>query len=717
MENITSAPSVREVESAWKSRKSSIEHAKRKALITRDIGPTPMIADIDRREACRNDFALFCKTYNPNAFYLESSPIHEMAIDRISECVTQGAMYCYAMPRGSGKTTLAKMAAWWALSYSHRKYVYLIGATGDRAIRLLESIRVWCRFNRPYIDDFPEISVAIRGLNGRGNGAAGQTQNGRSTMIGWTKESLIMPTVSPAPNWNYADYGYDEMPEFAITSGAAAACSGLTGDGIRGNVITTSTGDELRPDFVIADDPQTDRSARSPTQNFDRYDLMTGAVLGMAGPDKTISLLMPCTIIRQGDMVSRCLDRKESPLFRGMTTSILTTMPENLDLWEPYFEKYQYGMLQEPPTLEYANKYYLEHREQLDAGCEATWESRMLPGEISAIQSAMNLYCRDRKVFFAEYMNQPVDLSEEKTFLNAAQIVRKQHNYKRAECPVEVTKVVVFCDVQKEFLIWSMVGFAEDFTGYLLDYGTFPEQPTRTWSKSKSNALLTTKHPELSEDGRVYRAITDMIAATMQMRVVKPDGGEVMQVDAIGIDIGYKRQTVLRAIRDSRDSRVVPVRGMAVKPNDKPMDHTDNVKRWTSAGRRLGPGWRMGDAQNGVRIVQTEPSRWKTFLHERLCVPIGETGSFSLYKESEFHHHLIASHLTSEFRQQVEGKYGQFDIWSIKPGSDNDNDWLDCLSNCCMLASYLGISAVGAEEIQPRHRRKKMNASAWGSSR
>lgn len=682
----------------------------------RDLGELPKIASLDRRKACQYDFRNFCLTYNPRVFYLDFSPIHEDAIKRIEECVLHGAKYAYAMPRGSGKSSLAKTAAWWALSYAHRKYVYLIGATGSRSQRLLDSIKIWMRFNRPYIDDFPEVSVAIAELKGRGNGATGQLQHGRSTMIGWTKDMLVLPTVTPPSNFPYQDYGMDSLPDFVPTSGHAAACSGLTGDGIRGNAITTSVGDEVRPDLVLADDPQTDRSAASPTQNLDRYDLMTGAVLGMAGPDKNISLLMPCTIIKKGDMVSRCLDRKRSPLFRGQTTSILQAMPVNMGEWEKYFERYHYGMLQEPPTMSYANQFYEENRELLEEGCVPTWPQRMQDNEVSAIQHAMNLYALDRKTFFAEYMNQPVDAVEEITFLTSQEIVQKQHRYKRLECPIEVTKVVVFCDVQKEFLIWSMVGFTDQFSGYLLDYGTYPEQAGRTWEKSKTPDLLTRMYPDMSEDGRLYRAITDFIDAVFKTRISRPDDGTFLQVDLLGIDRGYKPTTVLKAIRDSRERRVVPVRGGAWKATDRPMDHPDNIKRWTAGGRRLGPGWRLADAQQGVQSIETEPSRWKTFLHEHLAVPLGEPGSISIYQESNYHHHLLAEHLTAEYRTTVDTKWGKRDTWQLKP-SVRDNDYLDCLSNCCMLASFLGIKTFGTEETGPRVSRKIANPSRWGMVR
>jgi hypothetical protein len=58
--------------------------------------------------ACRKSLRLFCETYNPEAFYLGWSDDHLRAIDRIEEAATLGALFAFAMARGSGKTTICR---------------------------------------------------------------------------------------------------------------------------------------------------------------------------------------------------------------------------------------------------------------------------------------------------------------------------------------------------------------------------------------------------------------------------------------------------------------------------------------------------------------------------------------------------------------------------------------------------------------------------------
>jgi hypothetical protein len=588
----------------------------------------------------------------------------------------------------------------------------MIGATSEKAIGLLGSIKVWMRYNKEWVADFPEISRGVVELNGRGNAAASQLQNSESTLISWQKDSITMPTVMPPPNFPYADYGLDSMPEWAVTSGLMIGTSGLTGDGIRGSVVTTRTGDELRPDLVLADDPQTDQSAKSPTQNQSRYDLMTGAVLGMAGPDKRLSMLMPCTQIKQGDMVSGVLDRKRNPLFRGQTTSILTEMPANMDLWEEYFKHYQWCALQEPPNFDLSNKFYLDNREAMDEGCRATWPERFFDGEVSGIQHAMNLYVRDPKTFWSEYMNQPRDEEGDLVFLSPDEICKKQSEYARYEVPLEVQKVTAFVDVQKELLFYAVVGWGMNFDGYVLDYGTFPSQHRLTFEKRELPKMLSEKYPNATEDGRIYAALKDFLGVLANLQLKRQTDGKLMEIDFIGIDRGYKPSTVKKFVRDMRISKLVPMFGGKWTGTERPINHPDNIKKWTSGGRRLGQDWRVGDAHQGVQSLEHNPNFWKTRVQEALSVPVGDPGSICLFKDEPFKHQLMAMHLTSSNRTQVESKHGVFDVWKLKPGH-KDDDFFDCMVGNFILANYAGLSITGVTGEEHRATRKKVDIKKW----
>ena len=80
---------------------------KRQSAAGRDIGAIPPPANQRRRKACESSFRLFCETYGAESFPLAWSPDHLTAIAKIESAVLRGELFAFAMPRGSGKTTLA----------------------------------------------------------------------------------------------------------------------------------------------------------------------------------------------------------------------------------------------------------------------------------------------------------------------------------------------------------------------------------------------------------------------------------------------------------------------------------------------------------------------------------------------------------------------------------------------------------------------------------
>ena len=105
------------------------------------------------------------------------------------------------------------------------------------------------------------------------------------------------------------------------TNGAIIEAHGLTG-AIRGKARDGKTGKVLRPDFVLIDDPQSRDSAESVSQTAMRERIIMGDILGLAGPRKKIAAVMPCTVIRKGDLAHRFLDNAVHPEWQGITTNL-----------------------------------------------------------------------------------------------------------------------------------------------------------------------------------------------------------------------------------------------------------------------------------------------------------------------------------------------------------------------------------------------------------
>ena len=313
----------------------------------RDIGSLPPVVDPERRELCRLNLRLFLETYFKEIFCYDWSPDHLKAIDLIEQAVLRGALFALAMPRASGKTSLCECACLWAALYGHHQFICVIGSDEDSAKELLQSVKTQIETNELLLEDFPEVCCPVVALDGQNNRANGQTYQGERTCITWTDKKVVLPTI-----------------EGSAASEVVINTRGITGR-IRGMKHTRRDGSSARPSLVIVDDPQTDESARSVTQCERRERTLAGAVLGLAGPGKKISGIMPCTVIVQDDMADKILNRDKHPYWNGQRTKMLYQFPANMELWDQYRELREDGFRAGDYGAK-ANRFYKKNRKQMD---------------------------------------------------------------------------------------------------------------------------------------------------------------------------------------------------------------------------------------------------------------------------------------------------------------------------------------------------------------
>lgn len=666
----------------------------------RDIGSIRLIKNLPRRNACKKSLRLFCETYNAEAFSLDWSADHLHVIASIERSVRGGFLQAFAMPRGSGKTTLCRMAVLWVASYALSPYVFLIGATASKAEDSLDAIKTWIRYLPKYGEDFPEIAQAAVALGGIANKQSGQLCCGESTAIRWEKDRLVLPRV-PKPK-NLRCKG-----KYAPTSGLVIGCSGLTGEGIRGSLFTVPTGAQVRPSLVLIDDPQTDESAASDTQNQSRYALLTGAVLGMAGPGKSISGVMPCTVIRPEDMADRVLNRKAHPLWRGIRTQLLRSMPTNMEVWERYFETYRECMGRDEPDISTANEYYTTNRDELDEGAEASWPERKLDEEVSATQHAMNLYARDRAAFFAEYQNQPLDMSESANHplrLTKAVLEKKLNGVARSVVPKECEHLTAFIDVGGDLLHWMVSAWTDTLAGGPIDYGAMPDQKAAYFSKTNVPKPLAKMFPGMAQDAYLLAALDILVDQLLTRSFVREDG-RAMSIAKILVDIKWgEKNKLLRSWcrRHQHHGRILhAAQGFGFSATSIPMAD------YRPDGAKRGEHWRNGPPKEGDIWITVDTNWWKSKAAERLALPLGTPGAWSIFGEDMREHAMLFDHFCEEDPVDVSARGRTVTEWKTKKGVV-DNDYWDCLVGSAVGASMLGAVIPGME----RPKRQRMALSA-----
>lgn len=642
------------------------------SLAGRDIGPLPEVVNPDRKAACERNFQLFCESYFPETYALAWSPDHLKVIEKIETAVLRGGLFALALPRGSGKTTITESAALWSMLYGHREFVVLIGATESAALELLDSLKTELEVNERLAEDFPEVCYPVAQLEGIANRCAGQLYKGERTRITWTSNEIVLPTV-----------------EGSRASGIIVRVAGITGR-IRGMKFKRSDGRNVRPSLVVIDDPQTSESAGSLEQTRKRVRVLAGDILGLAGPGQKISGIMPCTIIRPGDMADIILNRNTHPDWNGEKTRMVYRFPTNMKLWEEYAE-IRAEALRTEGNFQKATEFYLANREAMDAGAEVSWEARFNHDEVSALQHAMNLKFQDESAFMSEYQNDPLpDDTADDSLLSVDEICAKINGLARRRVPLKCDRLTMFVDVQKALLFYVVIAWAEDFTGAVIDYGSWPDQHRHEYSLGDANPSIQTLFPKAGFEGALYAALSALTDECLGREWEREDGA-VLKIERALVDANWGQSTdvVYQFCRQSSHAGVIlPSHGRYVGASSKPM--TEYRKQ---QGDRLGFNWMIPNVagKRAIRHVIYDTNYWKSFIHARLAVPVGDKGSLTLYGRIPGAHQLFAEHLTAEYRVKTQGRGRTVDEWKLKPQS-HDNHFLDCVAGCAVCGSMLGAS-------------------------
>ena len=646
------------------------ERARRVSAAGRDIGPPPAIVDPARRDGTRSDFREFCETYASESFPLAWSPDHLTAISKIEGAVLRGELFAFAMPRGSGKTTLCEWASIWALLHGHRQFIVIVGSDQAIAEQMLDSIKSHLEQNDLLADDFPDATFPIRALEGINKRARGQTINGKSTKIEWDADQITLATVPGG-----------------ICSGAAVRVAGITGR-IRGLRHTRPDGKTIRPDLVLIDDPQTDESAASPSQCATREKTLAGAILGLAGPGKEISGLCTVTVIRTDDLADRLLDRQRHPSWQGERTKLVYEWPDAEDDWSEYAELRREGQRDGTGTGR-ADEFYRQRQARMDAGSRVAWPERKAAGDLSAIQHAWNLRIdRGESAFNAEFQNAPLadDITTDK--LDKRQLPLRATNIPRGVIPAGHTKLTAFVDVQERLLYWLVCSWSESFGGHVVAYGSHPDQGSSFYEAGSARKTLALATPGASFEAAL-RAGLDETARLLLSHEWKREDGVPMRISQVLVDSNWGQSTaVVRNFCRSTPfaAQILPSRGKGVGASGTPMGPRKN------RGDRGGLNWLVGKTAEGFQIEATyDTNFWKTFTSARLRLGLGDPEAIMFHAGN---HEMLIEHLISEFPVRVEARGRSVDEWKSVA---RENHYWDCLVGAAVAASITGLEPAASE--------------------
>jgi hypothetical protein len=660
--------------------------------LSNEISPLPDVVNPQRREDSKRSLKLFSEYYFPNKFHLGWSESHIDLINTMENLVLPGkdrpggGTVAAALPRGSGKSSLAETCAIWALFHGHKKYVLCLAAGNILGRQLFNAIKSEVENNDRLLEDFPEICMPFRAADYNQFRMRNQMHQGKRTNITYGADSFSLPEIEGSP-----------------TSGSYIRCGSITAS-MRGLKRSTASGESLRPDFVIVDDPQTDGSAKSASQTQNRERIIQGAILGLAGPRVPITVVMPCTVIQQGDLADRFLDRERKPEWQGVRSSLLIDFPTNMDMWNKYYEIRQQSF-RDGRFGRDATEFYATNQVEMDAGAKVSWVQRFDPPlELSAIQHAMNLYFRDPSAFWSEYQNKPLTQStgEQKPsiVLQSQDIIRRLSGLSYGICPRDTICITSGVDVQKDILYYITVAWREDFGGTIVDYGSCPEQSTEYYDAQNVQYPLARLFPGLLQSPLTFKGLEYLRDGPLARQYVRDESTDTVGIESVNVDANWN--LTADAVYDfckKNSPRFWPCHGKGIGAAMLPM------AEWS---KKVGTihhkaNWRISPStlgRNRGRHILYDTNFWKSRIGERLVTPDGTANGIYLFGKSSVKHQLIADHLSAESPIRTHGRGRDVDEWRTKAHL-SENHWWDCLILSAVAASKSGLELLEVMSDSP----------------
>lgn len=665
------------------------------------------------RAAWKADAEKFLREAFPNAFKARFCPTHQRLIAKTQDIATNGGQYAAALWRRGGKTAIFVRMMIWAIVNGYHRFGVVVGANAKNTNSILDGLKTEFKGNPQLTAQYPEACNPLNELNGDGKRALGQWWGEQKTAIGLGSYSLRLATI---PATIAAGNAGAQIWALSIASAAR---------GIQ-NVLPDGT--ILRPSFIMLDDVQTDKSAKSMTETLTRIDIIDRGIMGTFGGDAPPCAVMACTPIVDGDLACHYLDRNKAPEWRGDTTALMKSFPSNMQWWDDY-RALKTRMLKTDGDTNAASRMYRDDRARADAGAVVEWPEMETPGSLSVVQFCMDKWqAKDGGAAFeAEFQCKPRTANRGgDMMLDAESIAKKVSGLRETIVPEEAEWLTAFVDAGKAYLFYAVCAWSKDYTGTCIEYGAWPRQYKVYYTKDDANPTIESyfaaTRPGLAgaNEATMLAAALDTFLPDLMQRTYRTLTGTEFSIKRILCDAGDLGDVVCAAIARLNQPRerlpiVMPSKGFGLKENE------NDMAEWKiNPGDVVGWHWRAPAPKAGaLRGVQIDTNHFKSHVHKELFVDPLRPGNFTLWgtRDSrgnvEANHNMISHQLTAELPDRVFSDRRQKwrTKWRLKPNAENEG--LDCMVGCAVGASMLGAELQGAGEPPKRKGKRTVNWSEY----
>ena len=673
------APTIGPVSASQAPPPAPLSNADRQARFVarrNTITELPPVRDPDRRRRAEADLIEWGVTYctaSPDSFgLLARSPSERMrGYPRdLQAALASGGLIHVVLPRGSGKTTWAKIALLYALATGRSRYAVAFAASSSLAAAILADVWNVIRFSVPFCEDYPEISHPV-------NFCEGMPQRFQSNRYK-PPASLENPDPEPVPTRIQKTSNLLRLPVIpgAPSSGATLRALGA-GAAARGLV----QGSE-RPSLILCDDLQTRKTATSPDSTDKLEAWIAGDVEGLAG-SSLIPIIQTSTPIVHGDLSERFSDPERHPEWRNIKYRFVLSPPTASALWDEYDSRFLAALRHEDFTFADATDFYRKHRDEMDAGAEVydpdNYDPRL---ELSGYQHARDLRLRmGDAAFRAEYQLETI-AEASLVSISPRLVASRLTASPRLSMPPGTSRALAFLDVNiVAGISYTVTAFGRGGVAAVIDYGRF---------HGRGKRLVPENATERETRQIVAAALDRVLSALYALRLPTADG-KTERVSAVGVDCGYLSDVVHRVCSLYRRKGYANTHGVKGYANAY---YSQTGKNVLARGR--GIDFRTMD---GNQFYAQDSDVWKEMTQRAFLGEPLQNGSLSLFGTDPEVHADYARELCAETLadKATSARGVDFYKWTLK----GENHYLDSTSGTFALAGWFRLLDLDATPRKP----------------
>ena len=261
------------------------------------------------------------------------------------------------------------------------------------------------------------------------------------------------------------------------------------------------------------------------------------------------------------------------------------------------------------------------------------------------------------------------------TALDFTAVAKRTVPVKRGYVPNGTELITSALDLGLRLCDWVVLAHSHDGTPHVVDYGVI-EVHARDLGLEAALLAVMREYREMCETGW-------------------PDqrGGDTWQPAEAWIDSGWgdSTDTVYQFVRDEADESPVEFRACKGHGASQVGRAYSRPRATGSVVVHIGNGYHLSQLQeSGVLLAEYDADAWKSYTHQRIKTPLGQTGALTLFEANPKEHYSFTKQLTAEtqIEEFVPGK-GTVVRWENKRRRPNHK--LDC---ACMASAAARLAGV-----------------------